>query len=208
MQPKPTVFIVDDDEAMRHSLRWLIESIGLPVKTYSSADEFLESVELDRPGCLILDVRMPGKSGLDLQEELAERATSLPIIILTGHGDVPMAVRTLKAGAFDFIEKPFNDQVLLDRIQEALVISVKMVEEQQKKMEIRTKLSYLTAREHQVLKLVVAGKPNKVIARDLGIGIKTVEVHRHNVMEKMQANSVADLVQMLFVAQGTLRENP
>jgi RNA polymerase sigma factor (sigma-70 family) len=202
MQPKPTVFIVDDDEAMRHSLRWLIESIGLPVETYSSAVKFLESVELDGPGCLILDVRMPGKSGLDLQEELAERATSLPIIILTGHGDVSMAVRSLKAGAYDFIEKPFNDQVLLDRIQEALTESVRIVEDRQEKAEIHAKFEHLTTRERQVLELVVAGKPNKVIARELGIGIKTVEVHRHNVMEKMQAESVADLIRMLFVAQG------
>lgn len=202
MQPKPTVLIVDDDEAMRHSLRWLIESIGLSVETYSSAVKFLESVELDGPGCLILDVRMPGKSGLDLQAELAECATSLPIIILTGHGDVSMAVRSLKAGAFDFIEKPFNDQVLLDRIQEALAESVRIIEDREEKAKIHAKFEHLTTRERQVLELVVAGKPNKVIARELGIGIKTVEVHRHNVMEKMQAESVADLIRMLFVAQG------
>ncbi len=199
---KPIVYIVDDDEAMRHSLRWLIESIDLPVKSYSSADAFLESVDLSKAGCLILDVRMPGKSGLDLQEELAKRLNVLPVIILTGHGDVTMAVRTLKAGAFDFIEKPFNDQKLLDCIQKALAQSVSLVEAQQKQTAIHEKLAHLTAREKQVLERVVGGKPNKVIARELEIGIKTVEVHRHNVMEKMQANSVADLIRMLFEIQG------
>lgn len=197
MQAKPTVFVVDDDAAIRDSLRWLIESVNLPVETYASAAEFLDAVDLKSPGCLILDVRMPGTSGLDLQDELGRRASVVPVILLTGHADVPMAVRAMKAGAFDFIEKPFNDQLLLDRVQDALADSLRRCSEMGSRETRLARLERLTPREREVLERVIAGKQNKVIARELGIGLKTVEVHRHNVMEKMEAQSLADLIHML-----------
>lgn len=197
MHANPTVFVVDDDAAIRDSLRWLIESVHLPVKTYASAAEFLDAADLKNPGCLILDVRMPGTSGLDLQEELGRRASVVPVILLTGHADVPMAVRAMKAGAFDFLEKPFNDQLLLDRVQDAIADSLCRCREMAVQEDRLARLERLTPREREVLERVIAGKQNKVIARELGIGLKTVEVHRHNVMEKMEAQSLAELIHML-----------
>ncbi|QKT02931.1 response regulator transcription factor [Ectothiorhodospiraceae bacterium 2226] len=196
MSPKPTVFVVDDDTAVRESLRWLIESVGLDVHTYASAREFLESMEPSQTGCLVLDIRMPGMSGLELQEALAERGSALQVIIVTGHGDVPMAVRAMKAGASDFIEKPFNDQMLLDRIQQLLKKAEDSWETQARRERIMGRYEHLTPREREVMALVVEGKSNKRIALDLGVSAKTIEVHRAKVMEKMEAGSLADLVRM------------
>lgn len=201
MPPSATVFVVDDDPAMRESLRWLIESVGLQVKTFPTAQEFLTKYESDKPGCLVLDVRMPGLSGLDLQQELSKRAISLPIIMITGYAEVPMAVRALKAGAIDFIEKPFSDQVLLDRIQQAIESDREARRERAGRTEFSMLLSRLTPREREVMELVVAGKPNKVIAAELGLSPKTVEVHRARVMEKMQVDSLAELVRLNLLSQ-------
>ena len=200
----PTVFIVDDDEAMRNSLAWLIGSVGLAVETHESAAAFLAAFRAggpdERPGCLVLDVRMPGMSGLELQDALARCGSALPVIMITGHADVPMAVRALRAGAVDFIEKPFNDQMLLDRVHEAIARSAKACAERARRARVRDLLDRLTPRERQVAELVAAGKPNKVIAYELDLSMKTVEVHRHNVMEKLELASVADLTRLLLEA--------
>lgn len=197
MIPEPTVFVVDDDEAVRHFLRGLIVSVNLRVQAYASAQEFLEAYQQGSPGCLVLDIRMPGMSGLELQQELNARGIDLPIIVLTGHGSVQVAVHAMKAGAIDFIEKPFNNELLLDRVQKAVAKSVNAYEDRLKQDEILRRQNSLTPREHQVLDLVVAGESNKRIARHLQISDKTVEIHRANVMEKMQARSLADLVKMV-----------
>lgn len=196
------VFIVDDDEALRDSLRWLIESVGLMVETHDSADSFLQSYYPGQSGCLLLDVRMPGMSGLELQEQLESRDIRLPIVIITGHGDVAMAVRAMKAGAMDFIEKPFDDELLLASIQRALSLDVEQRKSRATQAEILARLAHLTRREHQVMELVTTGKANKQIASELNVSAKTVEAHRAHVMEKMQANSLAELVRMSMLASG------
>ncbi len=197
MTPEPTVFVIDDDEAVRHFLRSLIASIDLRVEAYASAQEFLDAYKGNSPGCLVLDIRMPGMSGLELQQELNARGIDLPVIVLTGHGNVQVAVHAMKAGAIDFIEKPFNNELLLDRLQRAAAKSVYTYEARVKQDEIVSHQKRLTPRERQVLDLVVAGESNKGIARRLQISEKTVEIHRANVMEKMQAKSLADLVKMV-----------
>lgn len=197
MPLESTVFVVDDDEAMRDSLRWLIESVKLPVETYASSAEFLAAFE-DKPGCLILDVRMPGMGGLDLQEKLREKSICLPIIFISGHGDIPMAVHAIKLGAIDFIEKPFNDQALLDRIYHAIELCKRMRESRESQFNIVANHRLLTPRECQVVDGVVAGKSNKVIAAELGVSWKTIEVHRANAMRKMQAHSLSELVGMVL----------
>ena len=191
-----TVFVVDDDPAIRESLRWLIESVGLKVKVFTTANEFLESYDPSLPGCLVLDIRMPGMSGLDLQNELAAREVSIPILIITGHAEVPVAVRAMKAGALDFIEKPFSDQLLLDRIRRAIEKDVEFRQAHSERAEVAARLAQLTPREREVMDLVIAGKANKVIASELGLSPKTVEVHRAHVMKKMQVDSLADLVRV------------
>jgi FixJ family two-component response regulator len=193
------VFIVDDDEAVRQSTAWLIESIGLKVMTFTCADDFLENYN-NQPGCIVMDVRMPGMSGLEAQEEMKNRGMSLPLIFITGHGDVPMAVRALKRGAFDFIEKPFNDQLLLDSIQRGLKYNNEAIEFLIENESINKRITSLTPREHEVMLRVTEGKPNKVIAHELNVSIKTVEVHRARMMEKMEANSVAHLVKTTIQA--------
>jgi FixJ family two-component response regulator len=203
MNAQPTVFIVDDDPAMRDSLGFLIGSVGRRVETYASAEDFLEAYDKERPGCIVLDVRMPGLSGLELMEKLNEDRFAPPVVLITGHGDIPMAVRALKAGAFDFIEKPFSDQVLLERIQQALQKDTQERASEQDRSDIERRSDRLTARETQVFELVVAGKPNKVVATDLGLSQKTVEVHRAHVMEKMRAESFADLVKMAVLLEVT-----
>ena len=175
---EPTVFVVDDDRAMRKSLRWLIESIDLRVETYESASAFLEHYNPDRPGCVVLDVRMPGMSGLDLQDHLRKLDSEIPIIIVTAYGEVPMAVRAIKAGALDFIEKPVCDQVLLDHIQDALELDRKRRESRAEKREITERLDSLTKREAEVMHLVVAGMSSREIAGELGVSFKTIEAHR------------------------------
>lgn len=189
------VFVVDDDEAVRQSTAWLIESIGLKVVSFCCADDFLKEYNNEN-GCIVMDVRMPGMSGLEAQEELTKREIDLPLIFITGHSDVPMAVRTLKRGAFDFIEKPFNDQLLLDAIQKGIKLNSDKVESLSKSEAIFNSISSLTPRENQVMARVTEGKPNKVIAHELNVSIKTVEVHRARMMEKMAASSVAELVKM------------
>ncbi len=190
------VFIVDDDEAVRQSTAWLIESIGLTVNTYSSADEFLQNYSDNDTGCIVMDVRMPGMSGLDAQEEMNKLNIKVPLIFITGHGDVPMAVKALKRGAFDFIEKPFNDQHLLDAVQRALKQNTESNQLRSANESIKQRISSLTPRENEVMQRVTQGKPNKVIAHELNVSIKTVEVHRARMMEKMQAGSVAELVKI------------
>jgi RNA polymerase sigma factor (sigma-70 family) len=195
-QQSPTVFIVDDDPSIRFAMQALMDSVNLQHEIFASADEFLEKVTEQRPGCLVLDIRMPGLGGLELQEELLQRGNTVPIIFITGHGDVPMAVDAMQKGAVDFIQKPFRDQDLLDRIREALTTDKERREEQQKHAEVADRLARLTNREREVFDLVVTGKPNKVIAYELGVSQRTVEIHRARVMEKMQARSLADLVKM------------
>jgi two-component system response regulator FixJ len=200
-QPTPTVFVVDDDQAMRNSLKWLIGSVGMQVECFASAKEFLDGYYPGRAGCLLLDVRMPGMSGLELQELLVSRGITLPVVIITGHGDVPMAVRALKSGAIDFIEKPFNDELLLDAIRNALALDERRRDIQQERSRVMERLVHLTPREHEVMLMVTDGKSNKEIANELGVSAKTVEAHRARVMEKMQAGSLAELVRMAMLTE-------
>lgn len=191
-----TVYLVDDDAAIRASLSFLLESVGLQCSAFDSAQGFLDQYHHDAPGCLVLDIRMPGMSGLELQERLNEMRCILPIIFITGHGDVPMAVEAMQSGAVDFIEKPFRDQELLDRIQDAVAKDRGNRDALRALDVLRTRRESLTNREQEVMDLVVAGKANKVIAFDLGVSQRTVEIHRARVMEKMAAGSLAHLVRM------------
>jgi RNA polymerase sigma factor (sigma-70 family) len=193
---EPTVFIVDDDLAVARSLRWLIESVQLKVETFASAQAFLDGYDAAKPGCLVLDVRMPGMSGIELQERLTAQRIRVPIIFITGHGDVQMAVRAVQAGAFDFIEKPFNDQDLLDRMQRAISFDAERRGRDTQRAQLCALFASLTPREREVMDLVVEGMSNKAVANTLGLSAKTVEVHRAKVMEKMNARSVSDLVRM------------
>ena len=197
---KSTVFVVDDDQAMRNSLKWLIESVGVPVESFASADEFLAAYQPGHSGCLVLDVRMPGMSGLDLQEYLVEHNIQIPAVIITGHGDVPMAVRAMKSGAIDFIEKPFNDEVLLDAIRRAIAYEEQQRSHYSENLRVQERLAHLTPREREVMEMVTDGRSNKEIANSLGVSAKTIEAHRARVMEKMQAGSLAELVRMALVA--------
>ena len=197
-----TVFIVDDDQAVARSLRWLIETVRLKVETFASAQAFLDGYDASKPGCLVLDVRMPGMSGLELQERLAASRIQVPIIFITGHGDVQMAVRAVQAGAFDFIEKPFNDQDLLDRVQRAIAHDAMQRGREQQRQQLRDRFDALTAREREVLDLVVQGQSNKAVANALGLSAKTVEFHRAKVMEKLQVRSLADLVKLAMLNTG------
>jgi FixJ family two-component response regulator len=190
------VFVVDDDEGMRQSLKNLIGSVGLQVKVFASAREFLQSKLMDVPGCLVLDVRLPGLSGLDLQTRMVEAHMEIPIIFITGHGDIPMTVRAMKAGAVEFLTKPFRDQDLLDAIQQALERDRTARKQRGKVEELRGRYDSLTPREREVMGLVVAGLLNKQIAGELGTSETTVKIHRHQVMEKMGAGSLAELVRM------------
>lgn len=196
---EPTVFVVDDDEAVRGGLQQLLQTIGLNVQTYASADEFLASYRPGQAGCLVLDIRMPGMGGLDLQEQLARQGIQLPIIFLTGHGDVPAAVRALKGGAMDFLEKPFNSQVLLDLIQQAIRRDADTRTRVAEELEVTRRLTTLTEREREVLDMMTGGKANKVIAMELGISERTVEFHRGKIMKKMQARSLAELINMVHM---------
>lgn len=197
------VYIVDDDDALRDSLIWLLESTGLKAQAFASAEEFLEAWSPSMSGCLVLDVRMPGMSGLELHERLLARRSTLPVIFITGHGDVPMAVAALKRGAVDFVEKPFNDQEMVALIRRALSEERRRHDARLHEADAQRRIEQLTPREREVLDLIVAGRLNKQIADDLGISIKTVEVHRARVMEKMAVHSLAELVQhvMLYAAQ-------
>ena len=198
----PVVFIVDDDEAICESLRLLIGDIGLEVRTFTSALEFLEKYDSSRPGCLVLDVRMSGMSGLELQSRLRELGHSIPTIIITGHGDVPMAVEAMKAGAMDFIEKPFRDQVLLDSIQKAIDLDLRIRRQHKERQDVQARIQHLTQREREVMDRLIAGKSNKTIAFDLGISQKTVDFHRANILEKVGCASVVELVRLAQKAAG------
>lgn len=191
-----TVFVVDDDDAMRESLEFLLGSVGVEARPFASASEFLEFYRPEMGGCLLLDVRMPGMGGLELQERLRALGYKIPVVIMTAYADVPMAVRAMQAGALDFIEKPFNDQQLLDRVHKALEQEHTLRNEQAEQAPIRSRFEQLTPRESEILKLVVEGYLNKQIASELGLSIKTVEQHRARVMEKTEAGSLADLVRM------------
>jgi FixJ family two-component response regulator len=193
-----TVFVVDDDEAVRDSLRWLLEANGYRVQCFSSAEQFLEAYRNQSTllGCLILDVRMSGMSGLELQERLIAEDSTLPIIFVTGHGDVPMAVSTMKKGAMDFIEKPFDEAELRSLVERMLDKARAESSSVQQQRAAAERLGKLTAREQQVLERIIAGRLNKQIADDLGISIKTVEAHRANIMEKLSVNTVADLLRL------------
>jgi FixJ family two-component response regulator len=190
------VYVVDDDEAVRDSLRWLLEANRFQVACFARAEDFLAAYDATRTACLILDVRMPGMSGLELQEQLVARGVNLPILFITGHGDVPMAVETMKKGAVDFIEKPFNDADLRASVERMLTAAETEAETRKRDRERDELLARLTARERQVLECIVAGRLNKQIADDLGISIKTVEAHRANIMDKLNAGTVADLLRL------------
>jgi two-component system, LuxR family, response regulator FixJ len=195
-----TVFVVDDDSGVRSSIRMLLKSVGIPATPMASAQEFLDAFDPAQPGCLVLDIRMPGMSGLELQQQLNLRGAILPVLFITGHGDVPMAVEAMQQGAFDFLQKPFRDQDLIDRIQKALARDQENRANLRQHGVIRERLESLTSRERDVLDLLTQGKQNKVMAAELGISQRTVEIHRAHVMEKLGANSVAQLVRMVLDA--------
>jgi two-component system response regulator FixJ len=197
-QRSPIVFVVDDDEAVRNSLRLLVKSIGLAATPLASAQEFLATYDQLQPGCLVLDVRMPGMSGLELQQQLNLRGAVIPVIFITGHGDIPMTVEAMQQGAFDFLQKPFRDQDLIDRIHRALEKDLANRAELGERSRIRERHDTLTPREREVLALVTSGKLNKVMAAELGLSQRTVEIHRARVMEKMRASSLAHLVRMVL----------
>lgn len=194
MESEPTVFVVDDDDEVRDSLRWLIESVGLQVRSFSSAQSFLDSYTDSAPGCLVLDIRMPGMSGLDLQEELSGRGIELPVIVVTAYGDVQTAVRAMKAGAVDFVEKPIGEQGLLDQIQKAIAEDLKNNEKRAVQREVKQRYERLTPREKEVMALVVDGLSSKEIAQQIDVSFKTVEAHRAKIMRKMEAKSVPHLI--------------
>ena len=195
---EPTVFVVEDDETNRQLMKDLFESVDLKVELFPSGDAFLAAMPVRGPGCILLDVRMPGISGLDLQSKLSEQKLDLPIIIVTAHGDTQMAVRAMKEGAFDFVEKPINNQVLLDTVNKALTESRRIGSEIREQESIQKRLDLLTPRETDVLRMIAQGKLNKQIAFELGITQRTVEVHRARVMEKIQAKTVADLLRTVM----------
>ena len=204
----PTVFVVDDDEAVRNSLRFLLKSVGLATRTLASSAEFLETYSPSQPGCLVLDVRMPGMSGLELQQQLNVRGAVIPVIFITGHGDIPMAVEAMQHGAFDFLQKPFRDQDLIDRIQRALAKDARNRSSLKEHDRIRQRFDSLTPREREVLTLMTRGKANKVMAAELGLSQRTVEIHRARVMEKSGAASLAQLVRMVMDLEPTDAATP
>ena len=195
-QEQPTVVVIDDDASIRKALENLLRSVGLDVELFRSPQDFLQSNRPDRPGCIVLDVRFPGRSGLDMQREISAANTSLPIIFITGYGDIPMSVRAMKAGAVEFLTKPFRDQDLLDAVGVALEKDRARRANELRLAELRSRFGTLTARERQVLLLVIAGRLNKQIAGELGVSEMTVKMHRRQVMRKMQATGLAQLVRL------------
>lgn len=202
MPNSQVVHVIDDDVDVRQSLAFLLSTAGLAVLVHESAVAFLAALPNAPGGCIVTDVRMPGMDGLELQRRLRENKIGLPVIVMTGHGDVSLAVEAMKAGAVDFIEKPFDDEILLSAIRSALVRHEQSAENEERRSEIRARLGLLSEREREVLGGLVAGKPNKIIAYDLGISARTVEVYRANVMTKMQADSLSELVRMVLLDGG------
>ena len=194
MQNEPVVHIVDDDDAVRDALQMLMTSENIAAKTYASADDFITQKNIKKPGCLLLDVRMPGMNGLQLLEQLKKNDISLPVILITGHGDISMAVQAMKDGAADFIEKPFNNERLLNTIKVCLDDCINLNSKTEQRKEMQQKIATLTRREREIMNLLVEGKKNKLIAQELGISTRTVELHRAKVMEKLHANSLSDIV--------------
>lgn len=201
-EEEPTVFVVDDESSVRTSLQWLLESIRLKVETFESAEAFLAKLQGDRPGCIVLDVRMPGMSGPELMDRLKELHVSMPIIFLSAHGDVPLAVRTMKGGALDFLQKPYNNQQFLERVRHALDLDAKNRSLRRQQGDTATRIDGLSGREREILDLVVEGQSNKVIGRSLGISYKTVEAHRARLMRKMGVASFAELMQVVLAFRG------
>jgi FixJ family two-component response regulator len=202
--PGQTVFVIDDDKSVRDSIQWLLESIGLRVETFESAESFLRQWSPGRPGCLVLDVRMPGMSGPELMDKLGAPTPSLPIIFLSAHGDVPLAVRAMKGGAVDFLQKPYNNQTFLERVRQALEQDAQASRKRSQQSGLSARLAALTGRERQVLKGVVAGHSNKEIARELDISYKTVEVHRGRLMQKMEVHSIVELLQLVLRQEASI----
>jgi FixJ family two-component response regulator len=201
-EEEPTVFVVDDESSVRSSLQWLLESIRLKVETFESAEAFLAKILTDRPGCLVLDVRMPGLTGPELMDRLHEKHFGMPIIFLSGHGDVPLAVHTMKGGAFDFLQKPYNNQQFLERVRNALELDMKNRSMRRQQGDTGTRIDGLSGREREILDLVIEGQSNKVIGRALGISYKTVEAHRARLMRKMGVASFAELMQVVLAFRG------
>ncbi|MEX0709032.1 MAG: response regulator transcription factor [Woeseia sp.] len=198
----PSVFVIDDDQSIRHAMELLMRSVGMTCRIFHSAGDFLDVYSPDLSGCLVLDIRMPGISGLELQDKLANLGSSLPIIFITGYGDVPMAVEAMQKGAFDFLEKPFRDQELLERIGAAMEADSMQRAQEHQAQAVQQRVARLTKREREVLELVITGKPNKIIAHELDVSQRTVEIHRARVMEKMEAGSLAELVRMYLAITG------
>lgn len=198
----PSVFVIDDDQSIRHAMELLMRSVGMTCRIFHSASDFLDVFSPGLAGCVVLDIRMPGISGLELQDKLANLGSSLPIIFITGYGDVPMAVEAMQKGAFDFLEKPFRDQELLERIGAAMEADNTQRAQQHQAQAVQQRTARLTNREREVLELVVTGKPNKIIAHELDVSQRTVEIHRARVMEKMEAGSLAELVRMYLAITG------
>src|SRR4051794_22032176 len=201
MPDERIVHVVDDDEAVRDSITFLFESAGVQVQTYASAIAFLDNLPQIAPGCVVTDVRMPDMTGIELLQRLKGTKPALPIIVMTGHGDVPLAVEAMKAGAFDFIEKPFNDETMLDTVRAAMARGDSLGKRNAQRVEVEERLNALSGRERDVLQGLLSGHPNKIIAHNLGISPRTVEIYRANVMSKMEAPSLSDLVRMALVAE-------
>ena len=204
--PNGVVFVVDDDPSVRSSLKFLISTVGLQVETFESAETALQKLSPEAPSCLVLDVRLRGLSGLDLQGELAARNCQVPIVFITGHGDIPMTVRAMKAGAVEFLTKPFRDQELLDAVRIALERDRARRQRESERTELQQRFDSLTSREREVISLVVAGKLNKEIAHQLGAAENTIKVHRSRAVEKMHAQSVAELVRMMEKIKGVAKK--
>jgi FixJ family two-component response regulator len=195
------VMVVDDDAGVRNAMRSLLKSVGITCTLFASAQEFLDAYQPSQRGCLVLDIRMPGMSGMELQQQLNIRGAVIPVIFMSGHADIPMAVEAMQHGAFDFLQKPFRDQDLLDRIQRAIVRDTEMRQSLGEHARIKAHLESLTPREREVLDLMTQGKQNKVVGQELGVSPRTIEIHRARVMEKMGAHSVAELVRMMLDLQ-------